>query len=128
MSEGIPPFDEEDAREAFVSDMTDPETLEDSAERARANVVEGLRLQSTESEQLLDALIVSWETSVGESVIERVGHVQRIAQLYRDAGLYERAFLALQDAGDMAYNEHQDDLLEQIESEMTEIKREAGRI
>jgi hypothetical protein len=126
MGEGMPPSGEEEYMEAFVPDTSAEETAS-APEAERASVVEALRLGSAESEQLLSALVEHWESMVGESLMERVGHVRNIAQLYREAGLYRRAFDALQDAADIAYNEFDDALVAQIDDEMLEVRREAGR-
>ncbi len=93
----------------------------------RSFVIDSLRSQSPESEQLLIELILNMEARVGESFEERVGHIQDIAKLYREAGLYERAFYALNDAADMSYQEGHDDVCEQLEHEMTILKNEASR-
>lgn len=93
----------------------------------RSFVIDSLRSQSPESEQLLIELIIKMEACVGESFEGRVGHIRNIAKLYQEAGLYERAFDALNDAADMSYQEGHDDVCEQLEQEMTNLKNEAGR-
>jgi len=120
MHEGPPSSDEgqenqeENVSETFVLD--------------KGAVIAALRENAPESEQMLNELIAGWEANVGESFGERVDHVRNIAQLYHEAGLFERAFNALGDAAEVAYQEGQDAVCDQIEQEMSALKREAGRI
>lgn len=89
-------------------------------------VTAALRENAPEAEQMLVELIASWEANVGESFAERVGHIRNTAQLYRESGLFERAFNTLGDAAEMAYQEGQDDLCDQIEQEMANLKKRGG--
>lgn len=65
--------------------------------------------------------LVQMEENVGDSITERIGYIRETANIYKEAGLYERAFNALNDAADLAYYEGHDELCAEIDEEINEI-------
>jgi hypothetical protein len=87
----------------------------------RHAVISALNEQTPESERMLLSYLMQLESSVGDSIEEKIGYIRDTAKIYKEAGLFERAFNALNDAADMAYYEGHDDLCAEIDKEMDEI-------
>lgn len=87
----------------------------------RYAVISALHEHTPESEQMLLKYLAQIEENIGDSILERISYIRETAKIYKEAGLYERAFNALNDAADMAYYEGHDEIVAEIDNEINEI-------
>jgi hypothetical protein len=114
--------------EQFLEQLPSSEEKEDEGEEIQAKqVVESLKADPENKELLLRWLDRRQQEVEAANTSEAGLQLNiEVAQIYRDAGLKEYAAQAFRDAAMQAYQEHKDDIYEELTAEAEKLEGAEG--